>query len=66
VGPSNGTFGTVWADRVDVVDDSLEVLASYTSGEATGRPALTRRRTLRGSATYVSTRLHPDGIEPVL
>jgi beta-galactosidase len=62
----NGGTGSVWTDRIDRIDPDVEVLASYTSGGYAGRPAITRRVVGRGSATYVSTRLGPDGIRPVL
>jgi beta-galactosidase len=62
----NGTTGTLWTDRIDVTGPGTEVLASYASGDAAGRPAITRRGVGAGSATYVSTRLGPDGLAPVL
>ncbi|MEV6848498.1 beta-galactosidase [Actinoplanes sp. NPDC051411] len=60
----NGTTGTRWTDRIDVVD--AEILASYKTGEMAGRAAVTRRAAGTGSAAYVSTRLGPDGLVPVL
>jgi beta-galactosidase len=63
---SNGTTGTMWTDRIDLTDESTEVLASYESGELTGRPAVTRRPVGAGSASYVSTRLGAEGLSPVL
>ena len=62
----NGHTGTVWTDRIDQIDTGVEILARYASGGYTGRPAITRRVVGRGSAVYVSTRLGPDGIHPVL
>ncbi|AGL17864.1 beta-galactosidase [Actinoplanes sp. N902-109] len=59
---SNGTTGTVWTDHVEVTGDGVEVLARYKEGGA----AITRRTAGRGSAAYVSTRLGPDGLAPVL
>jgi beta-galactosidase len=61
----NGTAGTLWTDRIEVAPDT-EVLASYKTGEMAGRPAVTRHPFGAGSAGYVSTRLGPDGIAPVL
>ncbi|WP_203780450.1 beta-galactosidase [Paractinoplanes rishiriensis] len=61
----NGTTGTLWTDRIEVAPDT-EVLASYKTGEMAGRPAVTRHPFGAGSAGYVSTRLGPDGITPVL
>ncbi|GAA3646083.1 beta-galactosidase [Lentzea roselyniae] len=62
----NGTTGTMWTDRIDITADGVEVLAWYKSGDHEGRPAITRRVTTTGSATYVSTRLGPVGLLPVL
>ena len=61
-----GGTGTVWTDRIDVADPEVEVLAHYRSGAYTGRPAVTRRTTGRGSASYVSTRLGADGLAALL
>jgi beta-galactosidase len=60
----NGTVGTLWTDRIDVLD--AETLVSYKTGEMAGRAAVTRRAAGPGSAAYVSTRLGPDGLVPVL
>ncbi|MFC0534172.1 beta-galactosidase [Phytohabitans kaempferiae] len=62
----SGATGTLWTDRVDVTDPAVEVLDTYKTGEYAGRPALTRRPVGTGSASYVSTRLGPDGLAPVL
>jgi beta-galactosidase len=62
----DGRVGTLWTDRITVTSDDTEVLAAYRSGPQAGRPAITRRALERGSATYVSTRLGPAGIAPVL
>lgn len=62
----NGTIGTLWTDRIDVIDPGVQVLARYASGEQAGRAAITRRQVAGGSTTYVSTRLGPDGLRPVL
>ena len=62
----NGCRGTVWTDRIDVVADDVEVLAWYKTGDQAGRPAITRRDVGGGSAGYVSTRLGPDQLRPVL
>ena len=58
----NGLSGTLWTDGITVTGEDVEVLASYQSGA----PAITRRTAGRGSAAYVSTRLGPDGLAPVL
>ncbi|GAA2478727.1 beta-galactosidase [Winogradskya humida] len=58
----NGTIGTVWTDRVEVTAAGVEVLAGYKDGGA----AITRRSVGTGSAAYVSTRLGPEGLVPVL
>jgi beta-galactosidase len=62
----NGTSGTLWSERVEVTDPATETLASYRTGDLAGRPAVTRRPVGDGSATYVSTRLGPPGLAPVL
>ncbi|WP_055523860.1 beta-galactosidase [Streptomyces graminilatus] len=61
-----GGTGTVWTDRIDVTDPEVEVLAHYRSGAYAGRPAVTRRTTGSGSASYVSTRLGADGLAALL
>ncbi|WP_418353475.1 beta-galactosidase [Streptomyces alboflavus] len=58
--------GTLWADRVDVVDPAVEVLAEYRSGEHAGRPVVTRRRAGSGTAAYVGTRLGAEGLAGLL
>ncbi|MFI6229467.1 beta-galactosidase [Micromonospora echinospora] len=63
---SDGGTGSVWTDHVDVVDPTVEVLASYVDGEQAGRPAITRRPVGPGSATYVSTRLGVAGLRRLL
>ena len=62
----NGTNGTLWSEPVEVVDSAVEVLATYKTGETAGKAAITRRTVGAGSAAYVSTRLGPKGIVPVL
>ncbi|MER5718069.1 beta-galactosidase [Streptomyces sp. NPDC002132] len=62
----DGGTGTLWTDQVDVADDDTEVLVRYRTGTHAGRPAVTRRVTERGSASYVSTRLGVDGLVPLL
>ncbi|SDL08775.1 beta-galactosidase [Nonomuraea maritima] len=61
-----GVSGTLWSDRIDVATDDVKVVARYTSGDYTGRPAVTTRPVGAGSASYVSTRLGRDGLAPVL
>ncbi|MBB2910260.1 beta-galactosidase [Streptosporangium becharense] len=61
-----GVTGTLWTDRIDLTDPATEVLATYKSGDHAGRPAITLRRAETGSASYVSTRLGPDGLAVVL
>jgi beta-galactosidase len=62
----NGLTGTLWTDRISATDEETAVLASYKTGDQAGRPAITRRPVGDGSAAYVSTRLGPDGLVPVL
>ncbi|MFC5834601.1 beta-galactosidase [Nonomuraea insulae] len=61
-----GVSGTLWTDRIDVTGPDVKVVANYTSGDHAGRPAITTRPVGTGSASYVSTRLGPEGLEPVL
>ncbi|MGW4473366.1 beta-galactosidase [Nonomuraea sp. NPDC004354] len=61
-----GVSGTLWTDRIDVVAPDVEIVASYASGDHAGRPAVTTRPFGPGSASYVSTRLGPEGLGPVL
>ncbi|MGY0022394.1 beta-galactosidase [Streptomyces sp. YJ-C3] len=62
----NGTTGSLWTDRISVTGTDVEVLAGYRTGAYASRPAVTRRRTGRGSAAYVSTRLGADGLAALL
>ncbi|MFC9669610.1 beta-galactosidase [Streptomyces sp. NPDC056949] len=62
----NGTTGSLWTDRISVTGTDVEVLAGYRTGTYASRPAVTRRGTGRGSATYVSTRLSVDGLTTLL
>ncbi|WP_225848174.1 beta-galactosidase [Streptomyces sp. HPF1205] len=63
----DGGTGTLWTDRVKVTDPSVSVVASYAAGDLAGGPAVTRRPLPGGgSATYVSTRLGPQGLGPLL
>jgi beta-galactosidase len=61
-----GVSGTLWSDRIDVTGTDVKVVAHYASGDHSGRPAVTTRPVGTGSASYVSTRLGPDGLAPVL
>ncbi|TGB09394.1 beta-galactosidase [Streptomyces sp. MZ04] len=62
----NSTTGTVWTDRITVTEPDVRVLARYRTGAYAGRPAVTRRTTGSGSATYVSTRLGRAGLASLL
>ncbi len=62
----DGSTGTRWTDRITATTPGTQVLASYKTGLQAGRPAVTRRALAHGSATYVSTRLGADGLEPLL
>ncbi|WP_109005129.1 beta-galactosidase [Streptomyces rishiriensis] len=62
----DSTRGTLWTDRITVADGATDVLAHYRSGVHAGRPAVTRRSTGDGSASYVSTRLGVDGLRSLL
>ncbi|MER6187434.1 beta-galactosidase [Streptomyces sp. NPDC001652] len=62
----DGSTGTLWTDRITLADERTEVLARYDSGNQAGRPAVTRRTTASGSASYVSTRLGVAGLTSLL
>ncbi|GAA3014209.1 beta-galactosidase [Streptomyces drozdowiczii] len=62
----DATTGTLWTDRITVTAPETEVLSAYRTGVHTGRPAVTRRATGKGSAAYVSTRLGADGLAKLL
>ncbi|MFJ8108147.1 beta-galactosidase [Streptomyces sp. NPDC096132] len=62
----DSSTGTLWTDRITVTDPDTTVVAHYDSGVHTGRPAVTRRTTGAGSASYVSTRLGVDGLRALL
>ncbi|WP_333741793.1 beta-galactosidase [Streptomyces sp. IBSBF 2806] len=62
----DSTRGSLWTDRITLADGDTEVLAHYRSGVHSGRPAVTRRSTGAGSASYVSTRLGVDGLRSLL
>ncbi|SNY52679.1 beta-galactosidase [Paractinoplanes atraurantiacus] len=63
---SDGLEGTLWSDRIDLIDPATEVLATYKTGDYAGRPAVTRRAAGQGSASYVSTKLAPNALAPLL
>ncbi|WP_432031442.1 beta-galactosidase [Streptomyces antibioticus] len=62
----DASTGTLWTDRITLADPDTEVLAHYRTGVHAGRPAITRRSTGAGSASYVSTRLGVDGLRALL
>ncbi|MET7457261.1 beta-galactosidase [Streptomyces sp. NPDC005574] len=62
----DATTGSVWTDRITVTAPETEVLAHYSTGAQAGRPAVTRRPTGGGSASYVSTRLGVEGLTALL
>ncbi|MEV6342692.1 beta-galactosidase [Actinoplanes sp. NPDC051851] len=62
----NGTTATLWTEPIDITDPATEILARYATGDHAGRPAVTRRPVGTGSAAYISTRLGPDGLTPIL
>ncbi|MFF0598194.1 beta-galactosidase [Streptomyces antibioticus] len=62
----DASTGTLWTDRITLADPDTEVLAHYRTGVHAGRPAVTRRSTGAGSASYVSTRLGVDGLRALL
>ncbi|RXZ69403.1 beta-galactosidase [Agromyces albus] len=58
---SNGARSRVWTERVDVIDPSVEIVASYADGDLAGRAAITTLATGAGSASYVSSDLDEGG-----
>ncbi|MGW1846659.1 beta-galactosidase [Streptomyces sp. NPDC001966] len=62
----DGSTGALWTDRITLADERTEVLARYDSGHQAGRPAVTRRATDAGTASYVSTRLGVEGLTSLL
>jgi len=58
----NGTTGTLWSERIDITGDEVEVVLRSKAGDA----VVTRRAVGTGSAAYVSTRLGPAGLAPLL
>ena len=63
---SSGAEATAWTERISRVDDDVEVLDTYATGDLAGMPAVTRRRVGAGSATYVSADIGRSGIRAVL
>jgi beta-galactosidase len=51
---AGGGSASVWAEQVDVLDDTVKVVESYASGDLAGQPAVTRRAEGTGSASYLS------------
>ncbi|MEV0090951.1 beta-galactosidase [Streptomyces sp. NPDC050738] len=62
----DGTSGTLWSDRITRTGPDVEVLARYSTGLYADLPAVTRRTTGSGSASYVSTRLGAEGLTALL
>ncbi len=56
-GRTMGT-GTLWSESLHVVDAGAVVM--FATGDLTGRPAVTRRATGPGEATYLATRPNPE------
>jgi len=53
----------IWTEWLDAVD--ADVMATYASGVLAGRPAVTRRRSGAGTASYVSAVLDTEGLAEV-
>jgi beta-galactosidase len=62
----NGTTGTLWSEQIEVTGPGVEILAWQKTGEVDAGAAVTRRPVGAGSAAYVSTRLGPAGLTPLL
>lgn len=56
----NGWSGSAWTELLEL--RGAEALASYTSGELSGIPALTRNHRGQGTATYLATRPGDDDV----
>jgi len=56
----NGWSGSSWTELLEL--RGAEALASYSSGELSGIPALTRNRRGEGTATYLATRASDDDL----
>ncbi|MFF4954485.1 beta-galactosidase [Streptomyces chattanoogensis] len=54
----------LWSEAIDL--EGAEALASFTEGELTGRPAVTRHAYGRGAVWYVGTRLEPGLMRALL
>lgn len=63
---SSGASATLWTERISRIGDDVEVLDSYTEGDLSGAPAVTRRRAGAGSATYVSADIGRSGVRDLL
>ena len=50
---SDGTIGSIWSERIDVVD--ADVLSTFVDGPAQGSAAITRRAHGAGAAWYLAT-----------
>lgn len=62
----DGGTGSVWSERVDVPDQSVEVWRRYVGGVLDGLPAVTSASRDGGRATYLSTRTDPATTRGVL
>jgi len=61
---NNGATATAWTELLEARE--AEVLASYSSGELAGVPAVTRRRLGSGTATYLAARLDEAGLQSLV
>ena len=59
---SDGGVASLWADRIDVVDEQVQPIRSYGDGGV----AVTRRPVGSGSASYVGTLLDPATLRAVV
>jgi beta-galactosidase len=66
---SDGSTGTIWSELLQVAgDDAADatVVATYTSGDLDGLPAVTLRSVGDGTAQYVSTQLERESVGALL
>ena len=64
-GPFAAVRGEFFAEQLQVLDPSVEVLARFSSGRLTGEPALTAKRTGAGRAWYLATIPDDDGMRRI-
>ncbi|MGO3827987.1 MAG: beta-galactosidase [Microbacterium gubbeenense] len=64
-GPFGAARGEFFAERLQVLDPSVEILGRFSSGRLAGEPALTANRAGEGRAWYLATIPDDDGMRRV-